>query len=190
VNDLKSGFGTYASTENGFFTGQVAMMIDGEWMSGPNFIPKFAPELYYGVAPLPVPTDRSDAYGSAVVGGTVVVVPAMTKDRPATAKLLAWMESPEVIADVMYRNANLPSSKQAALDPRFKQIKRFPLFIDIMAHPRSTGQFSSPIHEELADALAKAQERMWQEGADPVQLLDDIQREFEPKLAEAWKKVK
>jgi multiple sugar transport system substrate-binding protein len=190
MNDLRSGFGAYASIENGFFAGRVAMMMDGEWMAGPNFIPKLAPELYYGVAPLPVPADRSDAYGSGVVGGTVVVVPAATKDRAATARLLAWMESPAVVADVMFGNANLPSSKQAALDPRFKQIKRFPLFIGIMAHPKSVGQLSSPVHQELADALDKAQERMWREGAAPAQLLAEIQKEFAPKLDEAWKKIK
>jgi multiple sugar transport system substrate-binding protein len=76
------------------------MYMDGEWQPGPNFIPKYKPELNYGVAPIPVPAAKADMYGSATVGGTIVVVPASTKDKAATAKLLAWMESPETVAEV------------------------------------------------------------------------------------------
>jgi multiple sugar transport system substrate-binding protein len=189
VIDFKSGFGDYASSENGFFAGKVAMMLDGEWVVGPNFIPKFRPDLNYGVAPIPVPASMADTYGRSIVGGTVVVVPASTKDKQATAKLLAWMESPKVVADIMYQMANLPSSKQASLDPRFKTIKNFQGFIDIMANPKSSGLLNSPINQELNDAITKAEEQIWQQGADPAQLLNAIQKEYEPKLADAWAKV-
>ncbi len=189
VTDFKSSFGDYASSENGFFAQKVAMMIDGEWVPGPNFIPKFSPTLNYGVAPIPVGANKSEMYGSATVGGTIVVVPAATKDKQATAKLLAWMESPQTVSDVMYQMANLPSSKKAAQDPRFAQIKNFQVFIDIMAHPKSNGLLNSPVNQELNDAITKAEEQIWQQGADPAQLLNDIQKEFEPKLADAWAKV-
>jgi multiple sugar transport system substrate-binding protein len=190
VTDFKSSFGDYASSENGFFAQKVAMMIDGEWVVGPNFIPKFSPALNYGVAPIPVAATKMDMYGSATVGGTIVVVPAATKDKQATAKLLAWMESPQVVADIMYQMANLPSSKKAAQDARFKTIKNFQVFIDIMANPKSNGLLNSPVNQELNDAITKAEEKIWQEGADPATLLNEIQKEFEPKLQEAWGQVK
>ena len=190
VVDFKSGFGDYASSENGFYTGKVAMMIDGEWQPGPNFIPKFKPELNYGVAPIPVPASKSAMYGSATVGGTVVVVPANTKNKQATARLLAWMESPETIADVMYQMANLPSSKKASQDSRFQQIKNFQTFIDVMANPKSSGLLNSPVNQELNDAITKAEEAMLSQGAGVPQTLNDIQQQFEPKLKEAWAKVK
>ena len=190
VIDFQSGFGDYASSENGFFSGKVAMMVDGEWVPGPNFIPKFAPELNYGVAPIPVPANKMDTYGSSTVGGTIVIVPASTKDRAAAGKMLAWMESPQVIADIMTTFSNLPSSKKAALDPRFKQIKNMQTFIDIMAHPKSKGLLNSPINQELNDAVGKAEEKIWQEGADPAAEMNAIQQEFEPKLKDAWAQVK
>jgi ABC-type glycerol-3-phosphate transport system substrate-binding protein len=146
--------------------------------------------LNYGVAPIPVAASRMDMYGSATVGGTIVVVPAATKDKQATAKLLAWMESPEIVADIMSAFANLPSSIKAAQDPRFKQIKNFQVFIDIMAHPKSAGLMNSPVNQELNDAIGKAEEQIWQEGADPAQLLNAIQTEYEPKLKDAWAQVK
>jgi multiple sugar transport system substrate-binding protein len=189
VTDFKSGFGDYASTENGFFAGNVAMVLDGEWVVGPNFIPKFSPGLNYGVAPVPVPASKAITYGRSIVGGTVVVVPAAVKDKQATAKLLAWMESPQVIADIMYQMANLPSSKKASEDPRFKTIKNFQVFIDIMANDQSSGLLNSPINQELNDMITKAEEQIWQQGADPAQLLNDIQKEYEPKLKDAWANV-
>jgi multiple sugar transport system substrate-binding protein len=190
VIDFQSGFGDYASSENGFFAGKVAMAVDGEWVVGPNFIPKFSPELNYGVAPIPVATNRLDKYGSATVGGTIVVVPASTKDKQATAKMLAWMESPQTVADIMYEFANLPSSKKAAQDPRFKTIKNFQTFIDIMANPNSSGLLNSPINAELNDAITKAEEQIWATDVDPAKLMNDIQKEFEPKLKDAWAQVK
>ena len=36
LTDFKSGFGDYASSENGFFAGKVAMMIDGEFRDALN----------------------------------------------------------------------------------------------------------------------------------------------------------
>lgn len=190
VTDFKSGFGDYASSENGFYTGKVAMMMDGEWQPGPNFIPKFKPELNYGVAPIPVPAAKSDTYGRSIVGGTIVVVPANTKNKQAAAKLLAWMESPQIVADVMFQMANLPSSKKAAQDPRFKQIKNFQTFIDIMANPNSSGLQNSPVNQEVNDALTKSEERILMEGADVAAELNTIQKDFEPKLKDAWSKVK
>jgi len=188
--DFQSGFGDYASSENGFFAGKVAMAVDGEWVAGPNFIPKFAPELNYGVAPIPVAANRSDFYGSATVGGTVVIVPASTKNKQAAAKMLAWMESPQIVADIMYEFANLPSSKKAAQDPRFKTIKNFQVFIDIMANPKSYGLLNSPVNQELNDAVGKAEEQIWATDVDPAKLMNDIQKEFEPKLKDAWAQVK
>jgi multiple sugar transport system substrate-binding protein len=190
ILDFMSGFGDYASSENGFYAGKVAMAMDGEWQPGPNFIPKFKPELNYGVAPIPVPAAKSDRYGSATVGGTIVVVPSATKDKATTAKVLAWMESPQTVADLMSAFSNLPSSKRAAEDPRFKQIKHFQTFIDIMANPNSSGLLNSPVNQELNDAMGKAEAAILQQDADVAETLNAVQKEFEPKLIEAWKQVK
>ncbi len=49
---LKSGFGKFASPQNPFFTGKVAMVHQGIWMD--NFIRKYAPpDFEYGLAPFP-----------------------------------------------------------------------------------------------------------------------------------------
>ena len=52
VRAFSSGFGNFASPQNPFFSGQIAMVLQGVWMD--NFIRQFAPGLDYGVAPWPM----------------------------------------------------------------------------------------------------------------------------------------
>jgi ABC-type glycerol-3-phosphate transport system substrate-binding protein len=51
VRAFASGFGNFASPQNPFLSGKVAMVLQGVWMD--NFIQQFAPGLDYGVAPWP-----------------------------------------------------------------------------------------------------------------------------------------
>ncbi len=51
IKAFSSGFGNFASAQNPFMTGKIAMVIQGVWMN--NFIEQFAPGLSYGVAPWP-----------------------------------------------------------------------------------------------------------------------------------------
>ena len=49
---MRDGFGNFASSQNAFFTGRVAMILQGVWVY--NFIEKYAPaDFEWGVAPFP-----------------------------------------------------------------------------------------------------------------------------------------
>ena len=183
---FSTGFGDqYMSPDYPFYTGKLAMMVDGEWQTGPNFIAKFAPELNYGVAPLPAPTAHPDSANSGVVAGTVVVIPANAKNQDASAKLLAWMMSPEIVAEEMCYNANLPTSKKAAQDKCFTENAKFKVFLDMMGNPNSSFVVTTPISLEFNDAYGTVEEKVLHTGADPKAELDQLQTEFEPKLQEA-----
>lgn len=77
---FESGF---LSRENGpFYTGQVAMLINGDWAL--NEISRFAPQLDFAVAPAPVPDERFERKGRFVnekdqfvtwAGGHCLVIP-------------------------------------------------------------------------------------------------------------------
>lgn len=58
-------------------TGKVAMWLDGEWRLGMIAADKAA--IDYGVAPPPVPDNRTDAYGSGFVASNTVSIPKGTK---------------------------------------------------------------------------------------------------------------
>jgi multiple sugar transport system substrate-binding protein len=177
----------YMSADYPFYTGKLGMYVDGEWMTGPNFISQFKPEASYGVAPFPPPADHPERANTAVVQGTVAVIPAGAKDKDASAKLLAWMMSPAIVAEEFCFNANLPTSKTAAKDPCFTENPKFKVFTDLMASPNAKFIVTTPISLEFDDAWALMEEKVLHTGADPKPLLDQLQAEFEVKLADALK---
>lgn len=188
VQAFSSGFGEYGSPDAPFYAGKVAMMVEGEWQTGPNFIPALKPELNYGVAAFPPPADHPERAGTIVNQGTAVVIPSGAPNKDASAKLLAWMMSPAIVAEEFCFNANLPTSKKAAEDPCFKELgDKFQVFVDLMSSENAFAVLTTPLSFELNDALGSAEEEILLTGADPKGLLDAIQAEFEPKLIEAMK---
>lgn len=51
IQQFSSGFGNFASPQNAFLSGKIAMEIQGVWMY--NFIQKYAPGLEWGASPFP-----------------------------------------------------------------------------------------------------------------------------------------
>ncbi|MBX3014984.1 MAG: ABC transporter substrate-binding protein [Caldilineaceae bacterium] len=188
VQRFKSGFGDYSSPDNGFYAGKIAMMVEGEWQPGPNFIQKFKPELYYGVAPFPYPAGTPERAGTTVVSGSVAMIPSSAKNKEASAKLLAWMMSPEVIAEEMIANFNLPSSAKAAEDPRFHENEKFEVFLTLMGGANATAPIMSPINGEVATALGQIEEQVLSTCAEPLPLLEAAQAELQPQLDAALEK--
>jgi multiple sugar transport system substrate-binding protein len=178
---------SYMSADYPFYTGKLAMYVDGEWMTGPNFISAFKPEASYGVAPFPPPADHPERANTAVVQGTVAVIPAGAKDKDASAKLLAWMMSPAIVAEEFCFNANLPTSKKAAQDPCFTSNPKFKVFTDLMASPNAKYIVTTPISLEFNDAWTLIEEKVLHTGEEPQPLLEAMQAEFQAKLDEALK---
>lgn len=184
---LTSAMGDYMSPDQGFYAGKIAMMVDGEWQVGPNFIKKFKPELNYGVAAFPPPADHPEMANTVVSQGTVALIPAGVKDKDASAKLLAWMESPDILAEEMSANYNLPTSKKSALDPRFKESPKFQIFMDLMADKNAKPAVTTPISSEVNTELGQIEEKVLHAGEDPAPLLKEAQAKFAPMLVEALK---
>lgn len=180
-----SAFGGYMSPDNGFYAGKVAMMVEGEWQPGPNFIQKYKPELYYGVAPFPPPADHPERKNTNLVSGTVALIPSGVKDKAAAWKLMAWMMSPEIVAEEMVANFNLPSSKKAAEDPRFHENEKFEVFLKLMGDPNARAPILTPINAEVDTELGQIEEQVLHTCADPLPLLQAAQEKLQPLLDKA-----
>jgi multiple sugar transport system substrate-binding protein len=169
--------------DRAFYDGKVAMMVAGQWQVWPDRV-HAQPELDYGVAPFPPPADHPEWANTAVVEGPVVVIPAGAKDREAAADLLAWMMSPEIVAEAAYTHASLPTSRQAAQDPRFRQIPGLEVFLALMAHPNARGAVTTPIDPELNEALGRVEEQLLhgRGGGVPMLLLNEVQAQLSAKL--------
>jgi multiple sugar transport system substrate-binding protein len=169
----------------GFYEGRIAMMTDGQWQAGLNAPSGEQPRVNYGVAPFPPLSTHGERAGTVVVHGPVVFLPAGALDREAAAHLLAWMMSPEIVADSAYASATVPTSRLAAQDPGFQQIPHFRMFMDLLDHPNAKPAVTTPINAELNEALGQVELELLHKGGDPVPRLDEVQAELAPKLEKA-----
>jgi ABC-type glycerol-3-phosphate transport system substrate-binding protein len=185
VLKLSSAGGNYMSPDQGFYAGKIAMYVDGEWQPGPNFISKFKPELNYGVAPFPPLDDHPERKNTAAVAGTVAVIPSGATNKAASAKLLAWMETPDIVAEEMSTNFNLPTSKKAAADPRFHSSQKFEVFLGLISDKNATYTLTSPVGTELSTELSSIEEKVVHNGEDPGPLLKAAQEKIQPLLDKA-----
>jgi len=126
-----------------------------------------------------------DRANTVVAQGTVAVIPSNVADEQASAKLLAWMMSPEIVAEEMAANYNLPTSREAAKDPRFLENPKFKVFMDLMSSPNAYPLITSPISSQLNETLGQIEEQVLHAGADPEPLLEEAQQQFEPMLQES-----
>lgn len=97
-----------------FFTGKVAMKIDGNWVL--NSIARFAPDLDFAAAPAPIPEERLEgkrrfAGQRAFItwsGGFSLAIPAGARHVEEAWEFMKWMTSVEgnVIANRAQRDYN------------------------------------------------------------------------------------
>ncbi|GIK36352.1 MAG: hypothetical protein BroJett011_01850 [Chloroflexota bacterium] len=185
VLKFTSSLGEYGSPQHGFMGSKVAMMVDGEWMTGPNFIQGLKPDLYYGVAPLPPPADHPDRAGTNTLQGSVAVIPSGVADKAAAGKLLAWMMSPEIVAEEMVANFNLPSSAKAAQDPRFQENEKFKVFLELSKSPNTRSIVLNAVHSDILTELNRIHEQVVHGGQDPEPLLKEMQAKLQTELDKA-----
>jgi ABC-type glycerol-3-phosphate transport system substrate-binding protein len=112
----------------------------------------------------------------------VVFAPAGAPDKEMAADLLAWMMSPEIVAEEALAISSLPTSRMAAQDPRFRQAPFFEMFLDLLAHPNARPAVTTPINFELNEALGQVEVELLHNGGDSAPLLHEVQVEFAPKL--------
>jgi ABC-type glycerol-3-phosphate transport system substrate-binding protein len=88
---FRDGFGNFASPQNPFFTGRVAMVIQGPWIY--NFIKNFAPpDFEWGVAAFPS-ADPAKLQNVTQVEADVLVIPAGAKHPRESFEFIQYVNS-------------------------------------------------------------------------------------------------
>lgn len=114
VNLFQSGFQT--AEQDPFFTGQVGMIITGNWVL--NNIARYAPGLDFGVAPAPVPAERLKGEGRfkgtpdyiTWTGGYSFAIPVGAKRPEEAWRFIRFMSSEE--AYVIFSRAQKAYNEQ------------------------------------------------------------------------------
>jgi multiple sugar transport system substrate-binding protein len=143
MEKYRTSFGDEFSNNNAFMTGQVAMIIDGEWRAG--MIDDSNSKVNYGVAPFPVPDDMKDQYGKGYTTGTIVGIASTSAKQNAAWEFVKYLTT-NTDAVVNFANAihNVPSTTAALASPNVDQDPNFQAFIKIASDPNSNTTPSSP----------------------------------------------
>ncbi|MFC7680870.1 ABC transporter substrate-binding protein [Paenibacillus sp. GCM10028914] len=128
LDRFSSGLGQYMSAQNPFFSGKYAMTIDGEWL--PTFIKQFAPNLNYGIAPIPYDENNPDQKNSGNVTTSVFYIPKGVKHPDASWKFLKWITESEQMAEFTAAIGNLPTRTTAFSNSIYADVPGFKEFLD------------------------------------------------------------
>lgn len=89
IKSFTSGFGNFASPQNPFFSGKVAMVLQGVWMN--NHIRQFAPGMEYGVAGWPKVEGGPDKF--TVADSDMLVIPRGAKHPNEAWEFIKFVSS-------------------------------------------------------------------------------------------------
>lgn len=91
IQKFKSGFG--ADAQSPIYTGKLAMMFNGEWQIGG--FEKYAPNMNWGIAPMPYPKDHPELKGSTFLSSNVWQISSNTKYKDEAWKFLSYLTNEE-----------------------------------------------------------------------------------------------
>jgi multiple sugar transport system substrate-binding protein len=89
IKVFTSGFGSFSSPQAAFFSGRVAMVLQGVWLN--NYINQYAPGMDYGAAPWPRATDHEHPY--TVVEADMLVIPRGARHPKEAWEFIKYVNS-------------------------------------------------------------------------------------------------
>jgi len=183
LQTFRSGFGNFSSPQNAFLSQQVAMELQGVWMS--NFIQMYSPGLDWAAAPFPYPADRPDLKNSTFVDEDVLVIPRGAKHPEEAFQFIAFVQSQKGMEMLcLLQKKHTPLIK---VSPEFWAHHPNP-YIKLFAQlARGKNTIFPPklgIWPEYSAELNNAFDEVTLLKKTPKEALDAVQQRMQPKLDE------
>lgn len=174
------------STEWPFISGQYSITVDGQWRV--EQLAKYAPDLEYRTAPIPLPTGGKAHAGWS--NGNFMIIPQGAKQVAGAwefIKFWSGLEQPERAAEFYTWGGWLPLSEKIARAPEYqKYLAKYPQFKTFLAVlPSENIQTAPPVPYQvfLVDMIGRADDFAMRGTKTPRQALEDLEREVEQEVA-------
>jgi ABC-type glycerol-3-phosphate transport system substrate-binding protein len=184
VNTFASGFGSDQGASNPFYVGKVAMMVAGEW--NPYWLARYAPQVTYGVAPIPPPAARPDLKETTFLGGNVFCIPVDGKHPKEAWDFLVWTQSPE--AQILFASAmnNVPNQRSAIRSQALRTGQmfrpRYAMFLDLADSPNAAYFPAIPVGNMYHNQIMTAKDQILYGTKTPAQALADVRLRVQKEL--------
>lgn len=173
IKRFQSGFGEYASPQNPFYTGKVAMVLDGEWQA--MFIQQYAKDLNWGATYVPVPEAKPDLEQTAALSASMFFIPANTGDADAAWTFMEYLVSPEPMRDFTLALANLPARASLLDDEAYADIPGMNYWLDSLKSPNLKFMPQTAWRQEYATEITSTIEKITNLKQEPQEALDELQ---------------
>jgi len=155
VTKFTAGLGQYMSAQDPFYTGKVAMVIDGNWQA--VNIPKTMPNLDWGVTSIPVPAAKPELAGTTQLTVSTLFIPSNSKHKKEAFEFVNYMTSGQGAAMFTKGIGSLPPRTSLLSDPSYASIPQFSAWLTALQSPKvhalGSGAYASQYAADLAEAL-------------------------------------
>lgn len=166
-----SGQGEYLSAQDPFFSGKVAMIIDGEWRAASAGT--VAPELDWGVTAIPAAS--AELENSTQVTASTLFIPANSKHKEEAAKFLAYLLSEEPMEKFSLALGNLPGRISLTGSEAYADLENFDVWAQAATSSNAKSLASAPYSAEYAADLKTAFDEVVRLTSTPQDAIDTVE---------------
>lgn len=185
IKSFTSGFGGAFSPDHAFFTGKVAMTMNGNWFN--NAIKQYAQDLEFVLVPVPVNDDHPELYGGSVLNVNTYCVPKGAENPAAACKFVDYIANAYIADDNNKTWYSTPTRKDVIDDltlvkeddPQYSVIK------DMVFSEHSNTPALVSIRSVMQQELVSLRDQVLYEGKEAKNLLEELQTKMEEELKKA-----
>ena len=183
IQTFQEEFGNYQGPNNPFYTGKIAIEINGVWEG--NFISRFAPQIKWGVAPIPTKLGKL----ITTVDCDCILIPRGSKHPKEAFEFIKWLLQAENIEELcigQYKFSPLIYSDREDFikkhpHPYIKTFINLARSKDAMFFPQVT------FYEFYRRELKRAFESIMRLNNTPEEALNQVQKKLETELKRQMK---
>jgi multiple sugar transport system substrate-binding protein len=178
VQRFRSGFGSFATAQNPFLSGQLAMEIQGVWMY--NFIKKFADGMAWGAAPFPAPAAHPELRGAANAESDALVIPTGSKHAQEAWEFIRYTQKPEVMEELcLGQRKHSPLSNVSEAFYARHPNPNIRLFAELGASPNAWSAPKTGVWNEYLRELTTAADKVGNLTLTPREALTQVQERIQ-----------
>lgn len=189
--NFRDGFGNFASPQNPFFNGRVAMVMQGVWIY--NFIKNYAPaDFEWGVAAFPS-SDPEHLKDVTIAECDDLVIPNGSKHPAEAFEFIKYVNSQKPMEKLCM--GQLKFSPLRECSPEFLRNHPNPhikTFLDLAKSPNAHTLPQTTIWNQYQNDMGNAVSWIWAGKATAEEALHDVQTREQPLLdrrRERWDRV-
>lgn len=181
--------GQFASSQNLFLAGKVAMVLQGPWMS--TFIEEYAPGMEWSAAPFP--PAQADMEPVTICEADVLVIPKGVEHREEAWDFIKFVQQRKNMEKLCIGQRKF--SPLAEVSPEFYGKHPHPyirVFRELAESPNAVGAPESSIYSQYRDEITNAFDLIWRLDSEPEQALPAVVYRIQPKLDrlnDQWQRV-